>query len=138
MILANRFYPRRGCYYKSLLFYVQKMNTLMFPAREKCKPAFTLPPEESDELVCIQKMLNVFLYLTNSIPPKTSICELGTLQIFFFLTQHLLILKRIASVKIYLTFERNLSDILQVAYFIQRYAFSPFSKVQVQCSLTDR
>lgn len=54
MILANRFYTRRGCYYyKSLLFYVQKMNTLMFPAREKCKPAFTFPPEESDELVCI-------------------------------------------------------------------------------------
>ena len=84
MILANRFYPWRGCYYKSLLFYVQKMNTLMFPAREKCKLAFTFPPEESDELVCIWKMLNVFLNLTNSFSPKMSICELGTLQIFFF------------------------------------------------------
>lgn len=62
-----------------------------------------------------------------------SICELGTLQIF--LTLHLLILKRISVKKYTLPlketcykkrYEQNalcLSDILDVAYFIQRCLF---------------
>lgn len=69
------------------------------------------------------------LNLTDS-SPKKSICELGTLQIFLNATFS--DLKKIASVKIYLTFERNLlnkrceqnalcfSDILEVDYFTQR------------------
>ena len=50
MILANRFYPRRGCYYKSLLFYVQKMNTSLLNM-EQYKPASAISLEESDEPV---------------------------------------------------------------------------------------
>lgn len=82
-ILANRFYPRRGCYYKSLLFYVQKMNTPMFPARENASQllAFLL----RKVLNCLHlENAECLLSLTNSVPPKMSICELGTRQIFFF------------------------------------------------------
>lgn len=79
---ANKLYTRKGCYYKSLLFYVQKMNTLMFTAREN---ASQLSP------FLLRKMMNWYAFRKcwmsskskQLCPSKTPICELGTLQIFF-------------------------------------------------------